>query len=222
MNGEVLLFNGLDQALPINDDWILDKVDEIIAESLEKKDAYFALNSCRALKQIAQLSGIALAKFFYLIKENWETYGIGDNFTDTVADYTGTHPATVSKYINIWEMHETKLIPEKFSESIRQRNIKDQVPISTLISQGYEISDDDWQDLADAPDFNTVSAKVRELKGREPSKSALLIFISSDGQLSAMQEGEIEFVGFLNVEEAGLIAEKAIQRITKLAGVMER
>ena len=62
----------------------------------------------------------------------------------------------------------------------------------------------------------------REIEGKEPSRSALLIFLSDDGQLTAMQEGETEFVGFLNIEEAGLIADKAIQRIIRSAGVMER
>lgn len=219
---DLILLNGLDQALPINDNWILDKVDEIIEESLERNDVYYALNACRNVKQIAQLSGIALAKFFYLIKRNWEEYGIGDNFNDTVADYVGTHPATVSKYMRIWEMHETKLIPEEFAEDIRQRNIKDQVPIATAIAQGYEMDDEDWQELVDASDFNEVSAKIREIKGKEPSRSALLIFLSDDGQLSAMQEGETEFVGFLNIEGAGLIAEKAIQRIIKTSGMLER
>jgi hypothetical protein len=219
---ELILLGGLDQSLPVEDDEILDKVDKIIAESLERKDVYYALNACKYIKQIAQLSGIALAKFFYLIHENWEQYEIGDNFNDTVADYVGVHSATVRKYVSIWKMHETKLIPEKFAEDIRQRNIKDQVPIATLVSQGYEVDDGDWQELVDAPDFTSISAKIRDIKGREPSKSALLIFINEDGTLTAMQEGETEFVGYLNIDDAGLIGDKAIQRLLKSAGVLER
>ena len=222
MNDEIILLNGLDQTLPIEDDWILDKVDEIIRESLEKKDAYLALNSCRALKQIAQLSGIALAKFFYLMKENWDKYEIGDEFDDVAFDYVGVHKSTVDKYVRVWKMHNQHLIPSEVSEQIRKRNIKDQIPIAIAVDQGYDIGEDDWKDLADAPDFNSVSAKVREIKGKEPSKSALLLFISSDGTLTAQQEGETEFVGYLNTDDAGLIAEKAIQRILKSSGVMEK
>ena len=219
---DLILLNGLDQALPIDDDRILNKVDEIVEESVERKDVYYALNVCRNLIQLAQLSGIALAKFFYLIKKHWDEYEIGDNFNDTVADYVGKHPGTVSKYMQIWEMHETKLIPEEFAEDIRQRNIKDQVPIATAIAQGYEMDDEDWQELVDASDFNEVSAKIREIKGKEPSRSAILIFLSDDGQISAMQEGETEFVGFLDIEGVGLIKEKAIQRIIKTSGMLER
>ena len=219
---DLILLNGLDQSLPIDDNRILDTVDEIIKESLKRNDVYYALNACRNVKQIAQLSGIALAKFFYLIKRHWDEYGIVDNFNDTVADYVGVHSATVNKYVKIWKMHETKLIPEKFAESIRQRNIKDQVPLATMLDQGYEPDESDWEDLDNAPDFTSISAKIREIEGKEPSRSALLIFLSDDGQLTAMQEGETEFVGFLNIEEAGLIADKAIQRIIRSAGVMER
>jgi len=222
MNDEIILLNGLDQTLPTNDDWILDKVDEIVAESLERKDAYYALNSCRALKQIAQLSGIALAKFFYLIKQNWDEYGIGDDFDDVAFDYVGVHKATVDKYVRVWKMHTENLIPNTVSDDIRKRNIKDQIPIAIAVDQGYDIEEDDWQELADAPDFTSVSAKIREIKGKEPSKSALLVFISGDGTLTAQQEGETEFVGYLNVDDAGLIAEKAIQRIVRSAGVLEK
>ena len=222
MNDEIILLNGLDQSLPSDDNWILDKVDEIIAESLEKKDAYYALNSCRALKQIAQLSGIALAKFFYLIREHWDEYEIGDDFDDVAFDYVGVHKQTVDKYVRVWEMHTKHLIPEEFAEDIRKRNIKDQIPIANAIAGGYEISEDAWEELVEAPDFTTLSAEIRKIKGREPSKSALLIFISDDGTLTAQQEGEMEFVGYLNTDDAGLIAEKAIQRILKSSGVMEK
>ena len=222
MTTELDILNGMDQTVPVDDEWILDKVDEIIAESVEKKDAYVALNSCRQLRQISQLSGVALAKFFYLIRENWNEYDIGDDFKDTVYDYVGVHPATVSKYIKIWEMYEKELIPKEFEEQIRQRNIKDQVPISNLVAEDYPMDQDDWEDIVDAPDFTSLSKVTREIRGKKPYKNALLLFISSDGTISATQDEETEFVGYLNVEEAGDIAEKAIQRITRASGILER
>ena len=219
---DLILLNGLDQSLPVKDDWILDKVDEIIKESLDRKDVYYALNSCKALKQIAQLSGIALAKFFYLIRDNWDAYEIDEDFDEIAFDYVGVHKNTVSNYTRVWEMHDTDVIPESVSEDIRQRNIKDQIPIALALDQGYEIDEEDWQDLSDAPDFTTVAAKIREIKGKEPRKSALLIFISDDGTLTVTQEGQTEFVGYLNTDEAGEIAQKAIQRILKASGVLEK
>jgi hypothetical protein len=219
---DLILLNGLDQSLPVKDDWILDKVDEIIRDSLEKKDVYYALNSCKALKQIAQLSGIALAKFFYLIKQNWDEYEIDEDFDEIAFDYVGVHKNTVSTYTRVWQMHEADVIPESVSENIRQRNIKDQIPIALALDQGYNIREDEWEELSNAPDYTTVAAKIREIKGKEPRKSALLIYISDDGTITATQEGRSEFVGYLNVDDAGDIAEKAILRLIKSAGVLEK
>ena len=111
MTDELELLDGIDQSVPVDDTVILQRVDEIIAESVREKDGYIALNACRQLIQIKKLAGVALAKFFYLIKENWDVYEIGDSFDDTVADYSGVLPATVSKYVKIWSMYENKLIP---------------------------------------------------------------------------------------------------------------
>ena len=222
MNDDLLVLNGLDQSLPVDDNWMLQKVDEIINESLRQKDPYIALDFGKNLIQISQLSGIGLAKLFHGLRENWYIYEIGDDFDDVAYDHVGRSKATVDRYVRVWEMYEQNLIPEDLSDEIRQKNIKDQIPIASLLSQGYEPDEDEWQELADAPDHASVSAKVREIKGKEPRKSALLIFISSDGNLSAQQEGHVEFVGYLNIDDEGLIADKAIQRLLKSAGVLSR
>lgn len=223
MNDDLLVLNGLDQSLPVDDNWILNKVDEIIDESLRQKDPYIALKFGKNLIVASQLSGIGLAKLFYSMKENWDAYEHEDDFDEIAYDYVGRHKATVDKYVRVWEMYERGLIPKEFVEEIRQKNIKDQIPIALMTSsQGYEPTTDEWEELADAPDYTSVSAKVREIKGKEPRKSALLIFISDDGNLSAQQEGHVEFVGYLNIDDAGDIAEKAIQRLLKSAGVLQR
>ena len=219
---DLMEINGLDQAMPIDDTAILKRVEEVVHEAIEKGDVYVALDFGKGLIQVSQLSGIALAKLFYMLRERWEIFEVGDDFDAIAYDYVGRTKATVDRYIRVWEMYEKKLIPAEYEEDVRQKNIKDQIHIATLPAQGYEVSDDEWQDIVDAPDYNSVSAKIREIKGKEPSKSALLIYIDSDGNLSAQQEGETQFVGYLDVDEAGDIAEKAIQRIIRATGILER
>jgi hypothetical protein len=63
---------------------------------------------------------------------------------------------------------------------------------------------------------------VREIKEIAPRADALLIYLTDDGMLQAEQAGKIEFVGYLNVNEAGEVADKAIQRLLRSAGVLER
>jgi len=219
---DLMELNGLDQSLPVDDTYILNRVEEVVRESIERKDVYHALDFGKGLIQISQLSGIALAKLFYLLRENWDVFEIGDNFKDVAYSYVGRDRATVDRYIRVWEMYEKKLIPDQFVEDIRQKNIKDQIYIASMTAQGYEPEENDWQDIVDAPDYTSVSVKVREITGKEPRPNALLIYLTSDGTLQAEQEGHIEFVGYLNIEEGGDIAQKAIQRLLKSAGVLER
>jgi hypothetical protein len=222
MTDELLVLNGLDQSLPVDDNLMLQRVDEIMDESLREKDPYIALNFGKSLIIVSQLSGIGLAKLFYQMKENWDAYERKDDFDEIAYDYVGRTKGTVDRYVRVWKMYEQNLIPKNLSEEIRQKNIKEQIPIANLLAQGYEPDGEEWQELADAPDHASISAKIREITGAEPRKSAILIFMSENGELSAQQEGETQFVGYLDINDAGDIAEKAIQRLLKSAGVLLR
>jgi hypothetical protein len=219
---DLMELNGLDQSLEVDTMPMLEKIDEIVQESIERGDVYIALDFGKNLIQVAQLSGMGLAKLFYLLRENWDKFEIGDNFNDVAYSYVGRTKATVDRYIRVWEMYENKVIPAEFENEIKQKNIKDQIAVAILPAQGYDITEDDWQELVDAPDYTSVAKKVREIKGNEPKKSALLIFMSETGELSAQQEGVTQFVGYLDINDAGDIAEKAIQRLLKSAGVLQR
>ena len=219
---DLMEVNGLDQSLSVDDTEILIRIETIIQESIERKDAFYALDFGKEFIKISQLSGIALAKLFYRLRENWDLFEVEDEFDSVAYAYVGMHKSTIDKYIRVWEMYEHKIIPEDLESEIRQKNIKDQIYIATLPAQGHEPTLEEWQEIADAPDYNSVASVVREIKGQKPRKSALLIFINSDGTLMAQQEDEMQFVGYLNVDDAGDIAEKAIQRLLRAAGVLER
>jgi hypothetical protein len=219
---DLLEVNGLDQALSVDVTPMLEKIDEVVEESIKRGDVYYALDFGVNLIQVAQLSGMGLAKLFYLLRENWDKFEIGDDFDSVAYSYVGRTKTTVDRYVRVWEMYENKIIPPEFEEEIRQKNIKDQIRIASLPAQGYEPTEKQWQEIVDAPDYNSVGVIARKIEGKEPRKSALLIFISPTGELSAQQEGIIEFVGYLAVDEAGEVAEKAIQRLLKSAGVLQR
>jgi len=221
MSEDLLELNGLDQSLSVDTEPMLEKIDEIVQESIERGDVYYALNFGKGLIEVAQVSGMGLAKLFYLLKENWDKFEIGDDFESVAYSYVGRTKDTVDKYIRVWKMYEDSTVPLKYADDVLQKNIKDQIPIANMLAQGYEPDEKQWQQIVDAPDYTSVGAVVRDIKGKEPRKSALLIFIDDDGNLNAQQEGETQFVGYLN-EEPGDIAEKAIQRIIRAAGVMQR
>jgi hypothetical protein len=103
---ELMELNGLDQSLPVDDTAILQRVEEVVSESIEMKDVYHALDFGKGLIQVSQLSGMALAKLFYLIRKNWDVFEIGDNFHDVAYSYVGRDKNTVNRYIRVWEMYE--------------------------------------------------------------------------------------------------------------------
>jgi len=181
------------------------------------------LNICRELKAVGQVAGIGLAKTLYQIKQNWENYDdVGDNFEETVADYAGIGISTVERYLRVWDMKEKRIVPEELEDEIFNRNIKEIIPIANAVDQGYEIEDDEWEDLANSPDYNSVSSVVRDIKGKPPRKSALQITLDREGNLYAMKAGEVAYIGFLSLDEENEVAQKAIARLISSGGIIKR
>lgn len=217
-NDDLLIISGLDQALPVDNDVVLQRVEEIIEQSIQEKDALIALDACSKLKKAAKLAGLGLAKAFYLIKKNWELYEREDDFDEVVVEFTGFHAHTVERYVRVWNML-INVAPTEYVSQLQQRNIKDLIPIANAISEGYEIEKDEWVGLVYAPDYNTVSSKIRDIKGEPPRSYGLQIMMNKTGQLTALQDNRIEVIGYLdmNSEELGM---KAINRIIKNGGIL--
>ena len=223
MNDELLLVGSLDQPLQIDNGWMLDRVDEIIAQSIQEKNAYIALNFGKLLRQAAQVSGLGLAKLLHTIKQNWSNYDIDESFDDIAYVHIGIHKTTVSNYVEVWQMFYGGHVPKEIEPEIKQRNIKDMIPIAKAIKQGYEIDDKDWQNLADAPDHYTLARIVQEEIREEPRrKSSLMLFEDEIGSLWAWKNNQKLFVGSLEVNSDEEIVQQAIERIRKGAGVMKR
>lgn len=217
-NDDLLIISGLDQALPATPDAVLQRVEEIIEQSIIEKDALIALDACSKLKKAAKLAGLGLAKAFYLIKTNWDKYEREDDFDEIAVSETGFHAHTVERYIKVWNML-VNVAPKEHVLELQQRNIKDLIPIANAVSEGYEIEKDEWIGLVHAPDYNTVSRQIRDITGKPPRKYGLQIMMDKDGQLTALQDNRIEVIGWLDMdsEELGM---KAINRIIKNGGIL--
>lgn len=219
---ELMLITPLDQSIETDDLSILDRIDEILTEAIKKKNAYIAMDACKSLIQVTKISGLGLAKILYFIHTHWEEFGIEDEFNDVVYEYIGLHKYTVSRYVQVWGMHQENKIPEKFEKEILQRNIKDQIPIATAIKQGYVIEEEDWNKLANASDFQEVSQIVRQdIKGKERKKGTLIIFIDRMGSIWATKEGMKKFVGSLEIRDEDEMVQQAVQRIISNSGMRE-
>ena len=216
---ELIILSGLDQPLPADNNWALDKVDEYVQHSLDEHNVYIALDVCKQLREVSQIAGLALAKMLYLVKTNWQEYGIEEPFEEVSYEYVGLHHHTVERYIKVWGMFAENIAPV----SLQQRNIRDLIPIANAVAQGYEITDNEWGKLSDAPDYSTVSRIVREdIKDKEPRKNALQLFLDTDGYITALKDGMTYSVGYLNINSDDDVVQASIERIIRNGGMLRK
>jgi hypothetical protein len=222
MNDELTIISPLDQAIETDNQTILERVEALIQDAIDKKDVHAALNVPKQLVAVQKVSGVALARAMYLIKENWDKFEIEEPFDDVAFSYMGTSKETVRKYYLVEKMHEEDMIPEPYREKISQMNIRDQIPIAYTLDMGYEIEEEDWQELSRAYDAPTIRAITRGIQGKPPRKHALLITLNRDGSLVATKAGEIYEVGWLDVDDADEAVRQAIERIVKNTGIIRQ
>ena len=222
MSEELMLMGSLDQPTKVDTSSIFQQIDEKIQESVNKRSSIIALNVCRELVGIGQVTGLALAKALYLVWQNWSDYDdVEGDFEEAIIEYVGLHKSTIHRYIKVWRMFDQKQVPDNVREGLQQRNIKDLIPIANIVSEGYEICDEDWDDLINASNFQEVSVKTRDIQGKPPRKQALQIMMDKEGTLRAIKDNKFGHVGFLAVDEDNEVSQQAIERIKKSSGIME-
>lgn len=220
-DNDLLLIGDLDQAIDTDNDWMETKIDEIIKRSIKEKNAYIALDAAKTLVGVAKLSSFGLAKLLYYTKKNWHRYKITETFEEVAYDRVGIAPANIDRYIRVWGMFDNALIPQDYVEELQQRNIKDLIPLANALYQGFEVEQEEFEKLVDAPDYNSFAKIVREdIKGKPPRKGALSLYLDLKGTIWGIQDKERKFVGSLEIDSDDDIVLKAVDRIVKGAGML--
>jgi hypothetical protein len=216
-----IIETALDQPLPIQPLVVLDKVEDVFAQSIKDKDPAIAFNAAKILIAATRIAGLGMAKLLFLMRDNWPQYHVPDNFEDVAYEAIGLSKVTISRYIRIWEMFYSKDVPPQIVENLQQRPIKDLSAIATTWA-GYPIPDDKWEELAHAEDNSTVLEILREIKGEEPRKNSIILRLERNGTIRAWNRDQGHFVGYLNLDDGkdNEIVGKAIERIINGAGIM--
>lgn len=217
-----LISAGLDQPIPVSADDILQEVDRIIDRAVETGDPAPALAAGLTLIKASSLAGLGLVKLIYKLKLNWQYFDMSDGFEDYIQQVWGLAAVTTSRYVRIWEMFDGGEVPPRLVDDLQQRPLKDLVAISTAVASGYNINEDEWEELATAPDNSTVLAKIRDIKGVEPKGNSIILRLERDGTIRGYKRGEAFFVGYLAVEEMQDKPEvgRAVERIISGAGIL--
>lgn len=220
MDKELEITTSLDQAIRVEHQDILDEVEHGITEAVQSKDVDLAFHFCQRMIGEMKRSGIGLAKALWMINKNWALFGIGDDFEPTAQYHLGLHPHTIERYVKVWEML-TNYVPLDLKGEIQNKNIRSLIPIANAVAGGYEIEEDTWEKLADAPDFTEISKIVREEVTKKPARrNNLTLKMDKDGSLWAYTNSGVFFVGSLETKDSNEFVRKAVDRIVVNSGIL--
>jgi hypothetical protein len=213
--------SSLDQPIRMDAANMIKNVDDFYDKAVTNQDLDEVLKVITGLISGFRLSGLALSKLFYRLKQDWSKFNSSDTFEDVIFDVTGISKVTVNRYIGVWRLFEENLVPDSLTKKLQARPIRSLIPMAKAVEQGYEINDEEWQRLADAPDDATVRNELHQIKGEAVRRNGLLIRLKRSGDLVVYGNDDIATVGFLNTGDSNPSVKRAIERIISSAGIVE-
>lgn len=136
----------------------------------------------------------------------------GERFEQATLRNTGLKPVTVQRHLKVQKA--LPLVPDEYREEIQGKGFKTKIQIANLVDGGYEITNEDWRDFAEAPDEKEIGRIARKVKGVEPRSNWLSITIDENGVLTAHSvRGHFE-IGRLNVWDETDEVQRSISRLT--------
>lgn len=214
------------------DSEVFDYIDTLIERSIAVGDPLIALEYVQRLQKETLVKGLAIAKVMFKMRQNWsffEVAGVGDTFENLVEATNGYAPATVEKYVRMWEsiFENDKLSPE-IKNRLSGRPIRDLLLLTAAAREG-SLSDADWDKVLVAGDSHDVRNIVRKARGEvTSSKNAVLPILQIHdngaapiGTVYGYDNGVKKEAGNLNVGSADLFVQKIIARLVNGAHMKE-
>ena len=221
--------NGGDLAVTLTagDRKIFELVDTTVEQAISQNNIQPVMAMGRALKRNLQASGLALSKLLYRAREVWELLGYDEDMFESIYAEMGISHSTAHKYINMWEaVFANPDIPDDVKEDIEGKPIKALLLLTAAAREG-QISNEDWDKIAEASTSSEVRNIVRDIRGeRTSSRTAMVLELNmKSGVLVARRGGERDTtIGVFNVGQRTQndLVEAAITKIISNCGIMER
>ncbi len=198
----------------------MDAIDNEIIHLHDTGNINQVMNVLNGLSAIEDVSGHAKAKLLYASSEWYKLNVQDENFGDHVESTTTLKKITVDRYITVWRYVEDLTIPKEIAE----RPMRDLVPIAKTISQGYDISKEQWRKINLSTNDGELRDILRNIKGKAERKSAKVIRMERDGSLYLVIKGKPKkFLGYLNIHDAETDEDiaNAIEKIKIGASIIE-
>ncbi len=212
---------------------LFDEVDTIIERSVTAGDPIIALEYARGWQREGLLKGLAVAKMMYKLRQNWalfESAGVGDTFDNMVETYNGYAPATVAKYIRMWEsIFENPQLDMELKHKLSGRPIKDLLLLSAAAQEG-SLDEAAWRKVTVADGNSAVREIVRTARGEvTSSKNATTIMIQMRdggryprGTIFVSKSGLApEIIGSLDVDAISELAKAGVSTVINRTRMLE-
>jgi hypothetical protein len=197
----------------------MESIDKVLINLDETNDIQNATNVLNNLGGLENVVGHGKARLLYGMY-TWNTiHRPEENFFDYIDSVsTTTKGITAKRYVLVQE----NILSGRIPKGIQSKPMRDLVPIATCLSQGYEINEKMWKKIALCSNDRELGDVLRQVKGKQPRKSARVIKLSRDGSLFGWKDNKKYFLGFLNVKEAETdkVLAEFIEKIKIGAGVV--
>lgn len=203
-------------------------VDDIVGRSVAAGDPMIAFEYIQGLQREWFVKGLAVAKLLYRMKQSWALFrsaGIDDEFESVVETTIGYSPATVNKYINMWDsIFENPDLSEDLKRDLAGKPIEALLLLTAAAREG-SLNDEDWNYVAQTTDIKDIRSIVRERRGDQTSsKNAKLPSLFrreqgglAQGTLTITVNGERKVVGTLLVDSPD---DDVVQYINKMINAL--
>ncbi len=207
------------QGQPLGRKEFMSAIDEEIIRLHDTGDINRVMTVLNGLDDVEGITGHAKAKLLYASSEWYKVNKPTENFSDHVESVSSIKKVTVDRYVLVWGYVEELIIPKE----IAQRPMRDLVPIAKTLSQGYDISKEQWRKINLCASDGELRDVLRKIKGKAERKSARVIKLSRDGSLYGWKDNKKYFIGFLNIKDAenDTVLAEFIEKIKISAGVIE-
>jgi hypothetical protein len=216
----------LDQAIVVGDmaRRALQFVDEMVNQAVDQGDDQKLVGFGASLRQGMQVNGLSLAKLLYRWYQHAEAFGIGpDDFVDHIYANLGISAQTTRKYTMMWQtIFEEAKLDEGIYLALMGKPIQGLLSL-TAAAREEQLDEQDWQEIANAPDAAAMSEVVRKKRGDQTSsKTRIVITWDRDGTLMARQNDDFEAIGYLKNDCETQFGSAAVDRLLMKGGVVEK
>jgi hypothetical protein len=198
----------------------LESVEGLLSTIYENSDFELGANALRSLYAAGRAIGYSTVKLCHGMHLLWIKEGRDpEQFWGWMQDTTPLKRITIERYIKAWDAYL-----ELGDSRLLTRPTKDLVALGSAMSQGYEVSQEDVEKLLETKSNGEFLGTIREIKGAEPRKNSITLYLETDGTINAWTKDGVVYVGYLDTKGAinNDTLDKCITRITRSAGLIVR